>query len=246
MTPEERNLITGLFDRMRSYGNVEKEREADQMISSLIRQNPDSPYMLVQSVLIQDQAMVTANDRVQQLEARVRDLEQAAQSSQQSSGGSFLGGLFGGGHSRPAPTSVPPTRSAPPPNSPWGQPQPQQGGYAQQPQGYPMQQAAPGRAGGGFMAQAMTTAAGVAGGMLAANAITSMMHGHPSYNPAAGTDQTANDASQDAAQDQQTASDAQQDAQQDQQYAADDGSNDPGASSASDDSWGGGSDSSDA
>lgn len=245
MTPEERNLISGLFDRMRSYGTVEKEREADQMISSMVRQNPDSPYMLVQSVLIQDQALVTANDRVQQLESRVRDLEANAEKAQQSSGGSFLGGLFGGG-SRPAATSVPTTRQAPPANSPWGQPQPPQGQYAPQPQGYGAPQAAPARAGGGFMAQAMTTAAGVAGGMLAANAITSMMHGHPSHTGASGYDQSGNDAAQDAAQDQQSAQDAQQDQQQDTEYAADDGNNDPGTSPASDDSWGGGSDSTDA
>ncbi len=240
MTPEERNLINGLFDRMRSYGSIDKEREADQLISMNMRQNPDAAYLLVQSVLVQDQALATANDRVQQLEARVRDLESRG-ASQQSSGGSFLGGLFGGGP-RAAPTSVPPTRSAAPANSPWGQPAtpqyqqpPAQQGYAQPPQ------AAPAR-GSGFFAQAMTTAAGVAGGMLVADSIRNMMGGnHHGGTTSTGYSQADMDAAQDAAQDQQLAIDNQQ---SDQTYASDD--NDPGSSPASDDSWSSGSDSSDA
>lgn len=244
MTPEERNLLNGLFDRMRSYGNIEKEREADQLIGMNMRQSPDAAYMLVQSVLVQDQALATANDRVLQLEARVRDLE--ARGSQPSSGGSFLGGLFGGG-ARQAPTSVPQTRAAPSAaGGPWGQPAPQyQAAPAQPPQqGYAQPQAAPPSRGGGFLAQAMTTAAGVAGGMLVADSIRNMMGGHQSHGAhtgAAGYSQTDMDAAQDQAQDQQIALDNQQ---QGQDYAADD--NDPGTSPASDDSWGGGSDSTDA
>ena len=245
MTPEERNLISGLFDRMRAQGPIDKEREADALIGTQFRQNPDAGYMLVQSVLIQEQALNAASDRVQQLEARVRDLESASRNASQSSGGSFLGGLFGGGN-RAAPTSVPQTRPA---NSPWGQsagqpmqpqyqqPPMQQGGYAQP---------APARAGGGFMAQAMTTAAGVAGGMLAANAISNMLGGHHGHSGNSGYDQGRSDAASDDAQDRQMAQDAQQDAQQDAEqdtnYAD---NNDPGVSPASDDSWGGGSDSTD-
>ena len=245
MTPDERNLITGLFDRMRAQGAIQKEYEAETLINSQVRQIPDSAYMLVQSVLVGEQTLSAASERIQQLEARVRDLERTAQPS---SGGSFLGGLFGGG-SRPAATSVPTTRSATPANSPWGQPsgQPAQPQYQQPPmqQGYP-QQAAPARAGGGFMAQAMTTAAGVAGGMLAANAISNMMGGHHGQHANSGQDQTRADASLDDAQDRQLAADAQQDDQQDQQEQDYAENNDPGVSNASDDSWGGGSSDSDA
>lgn len=101
-----------------------------------------------------------------------------------------------------------------------------------------MQQAAPQRAGGGFMAQAMTTAAGVAGGMLVANAIGNMMGGHKSHDLGSqntGFDQAAADRAQDAAQDQEIA--------QQQSYADD---NDPGSSSAADSGGGWGGDSSDA
>ena len=57
MTPEERQLIAGLFDRMRSYGAPEKDREAEALINQSVRANPDAPYMLVQSVLVQEQAL---------------------------------------------------------------------------------------------------------------------------------------------------------------------------------------------
>ena len=74
MTPEERQLIAGLFDRMRSYGLPEKDREAEALINQSVRANPDAPYMLVQSVLVQEQALQAANDRVTQLEDELREL----------------------------------------------------------------------------------------------------------------------------------------------------------------------------
>ena len=237
MTPDERNMIMGLFDRMRSYGAIEKEGEAETLINAQVRQIPDSAYLLVQSVLVQEQTLSSANDRIKQLEARVRDLETAGGRAQSSSGGSFLGGLFGGG--RAAATSVPTSRGiATPPGSPWGQsggqpaaPAMQQPQY-QQPQYQQPMQAAP-RAGGGFFAQAMTTAAGVAGGMMAADAIRGMMggghHQHDTATAPTSYDQATGDAQADEL--------GEQDAAQ-QAANTDTGSSDSG-------SWGG-SDSSDA
>lgn len=183
MNPEERQMIAGLFDRMRQQGAIEKDRDAEALIRDLVRQNPDAPYMMVQSVLVQEMALQNAQTQIQDLEDRVRSLE-AQSRPQQSSGGSFLGGLFGGG-SKPSavPATAAPRQSggfgaapAARPGSPWGQ-QPQ-GGMPMQAGGMPMQagmqQPA---AGGGFMRTAMATAAGVAGGMLAANAISNMMSG---------------------------------------------------------------------
>jgi uncharacterized protein len=165
MTPDERQLINGLFDRMRGYDLPQKDREAEALINQSVRAIPDAPYMLVQSVLVQEQALEAANARVEELEARVRELEGAQ--PQQSGGGSFLGGLFGGG--RPEPErrvgSVPAigSRAGSVPSMLPGRPQPGQ------------EPAQP--AGGGFMRSAMTTAAGVAGGMLLAEGIRNMMGG---------------------------------------------------------------------
>lgn len=168
MTPDERQLISGLFDRLRQTGLPEKDRDADQLIRDYLRQNPDAGYMLVQSVIVQEMALEQTQQRVEALEEQVRQLDRSR--PQQSSGG-FLGGLFGGGQSRPVASSVPPAgrqstsfgqgAGAPMRPSPWGQ----QAGPAQAP------------AGGGFMRSAMATAAGVAGGMLVANAISGMMGG---------------------------------------------------------------------
>ena len=64
MTPEERQMITGLFDRMRSYGTPEKDREAEGIINDLVRSTPDAAYMLVQSVLVQEHALQEAGNRI--------------------------------------------------------------------------------------------------------------------------------------------------------------------------------------
>ncbi len=191
MSPEERQMISGLFDRMRQQGGIDKDRDAEALIRDSVRQMPDAPYMMVQTVLVQEMALQQAQQQVEDLEDRVRSLEAQAAKPQQSSG-SFLGGLFGGGAK---PSAVPSTGMAPRQSSgfgsaaggarsgsPWGgnaqQAAPQQYGNAPMQQGgmgMPMQQQP--AAGGGFMKSAMATAAGVAGGMLAANAISNMMSG---------------------------------------------------------------------
>lgn len=188
MTPEERQMIANVFDRMRAVGRFEKDQDAEAFINQSVRQIPDSAYLLIQSVLVQEQALAGADQRIRMLEDQVATLESARAPAQAASSGGFLGGLFGG--SKPT-ASVPVTgrQSASfgggASSSPWGnQAANPSGGYQQSPQGQPQNQppyqqqagaAAP--AGGGFMKQAMTTAAGVAGGMLAANAIGNMMRG---------------------------------------------------------------------
>lgn len=186
MNPEERQMISGLFDRMRQQGGVDKDRDAEALIRDSVRQMPDAPYMMVQTVLVQEMALQNAQQQIDDLQDRVRALEAQSARPQQSSGGSFLGGLFGGSRAAPAPSAVPPARQsnafgqpagvgAARQGSPWGGAPgagaPMQGGMMQQPQ-QPQQ-----AAGGGFMRSAMATAAGVAGGMLAANAISNMMNG---------------------------------------------------------------------
>lgn len=178
MTPEERQLISDLFDRMRSYGAPEKDRDAEDLINRSVRTNPDAPYLLVQSVLVQEQALQQADARIQDLEARLRELEPPQRSS-----GSFLGGIFGGSKEPARSGSVPTIGSraqAPAYDSPrpWGQ---QPG----QPMQAPMQQQA---AGGGFMRTALSAAAGVAGGMLLADGIRSMMGGGSAHAASHGHD----------------------------------------------------------
>jgi hypothetical protein len=175
MTPEERQLIAGLFDRMRSYGLPDKDREAETLINQSVRANPDAPYMLVQSVLVQEQALQAANDRVTQLEDELRELRGDARAPARSGG--FLSGVWGGGR-REEPRSSVPTIGARPAPAAWSQSAPQQQQPAQA-------QQQPTGGGGGFMKSALATAAGVAGGMLLADSIRSMMTGGAHASPAA-------------------------------------------------------------
>jgi uncharacterized protein len=191
MTPDERQLITGLFDRMRGVGSVEKDRDAETLINQCVRQLPDSAYMLVQSVLVQEHALRQADQRIRELEHQVQRLEaQVAESRPTQSGGSFLGGLFGGAKTEAQ--AQPPLRGSVPVT---GRPSPGLGG---QPLGAaaasPSDRSAAAQPweGGGFLRSALATAAGVTGGMLLADTIRGMIGASPAK---AAPQQTPSDAS---------------------------------------------------
>ncbi len=235
MTPEERQLITGLFDRMRGYSLTDKDAEAETLIGQQVAGLRDAPYMLVQSVLVQEHALQQAEARIRELEDEVRELQRVAKPQQPVGSGSFLGGLFG---SRPAAepargdtASVPAIGSratpsvydsrqswTPPPGS-------GQQGPGQQPGGPFAQAAQPG--GGGFLRSAMATAAGVAGGMLVAGAIGNMLGGHSAHAGTASGQQASGAASKETAQAQDAAT-AKDDAYQDGYQDARDDAGDSG------------------
>jgi uncharacterized protein len=208
VSPEERQLISGLFDRMRSFGVPAKDREAEVLINQSVRSLPEAPYMLVQSALVQEQALEQAHARIQDLEENLRAQEEK-QGRASSGAGSFLGGLFGGGRA-PAPSSTSD-------RSPWRQ--------DQSPAPQPAAAAAPS---GGFMHSAMTTAAGVAGGVLVSGAIRDMLGGRAQPSPTiAGGEQAQRDHAALARQDAQDDAEAdlrEQDARDD---ADADAANDP-------------------
>ena len=104
MTPEERQLISGLFERMRSYGAPDKDRDAEALIAREVRANPDATYMLVQSVLVQEQALEASNNRVQDLEDQLRAMEGGGEQRGARSGG-FLGGAWNSGRRDEEPRS---------------------------------------------------------------------------------------------------------------------------------------------
>ena len=159
MQYQEQQLINGLFERLKQTGQQNSQRDADaeRQIAEFVRQQPAAPYYMAQSILIQEAALKRLQARIQELESEVA----AQQSKQQSTGGSFLGNLFGGGRNQ-----------SPPPQNSWNTPQ------QQQPAQDYSRPAAPASAprGGGFMAGALQTAAGVAGGVVLADMLTSMFH----------------------------------------------------------------------
>jgi hypothetical protein len=180
MSPEEKTVIASIFDRLKQAETAPRDAEAERFIADRVGQQPYAPYAMAQTIFVQEQALNQMNARVEELQAQVQRM-----SAQQSSGG-FLSGLFGG--PKPAPAPMTPAR-------PFGQ-QAQPGmapaaPWQQQPAAGPWGRPA---GGSGFLATAMTTAAGVAGGMLLANAITGMMSDHSG----GATGQTADAASEPA------------------------------------------------
>jgi uncharacterized protein len=181
MTPEERQMLGDLFERVKAAGATPRDAEAEAFINDAARAAPFAPYVLAQTVLVQQQALEAAARRLADLQAAQR---QSAEQGQEH--GSFLGNLgktiFGGGapaapprpnydasaYQRvptPAPGQAyappPPPQGYPPQPGPWGpQPQPQSGG------------------GGGFLQNAASTAAGVAGGVALGNLLGGLFSGH--------------------------------------------------------------------
>src|SRR5262249_52351492 len=158
-----------LLDRLKQAGGQPKDAEAEALIRQAVAQQPDAPYYLVQTVLIQDMALNQAQARIAELE------KQLAEAQAQKQPTSFLGGLLGRG----APAQPQPQPSAPGPWSrpaagpapaagPWGQPAAPPPSYAQP--GYAPQYAQPmmgmAQGGSGFLRSAAATAAGIAGGAL--------------------------------------------------------------------------------
>ncbi|MBM3620468.1 MAG: DUF2076 domain-containing protein [Alphaproteobacteria bacterium] len=164
MTPQEKDMITQLLGRLKQAGGQPQDPEAAALIRQAMQAQPDAPYLLVQTALIQTMSLEGAQARIAELE---REVAQARESTAKPT--SFLGGLLGGG--RPAPQPV----------QPMGRPGsvPQTGGYGQQPPpGFQPQQAGPmGGGGSSFLRTAAMTAAGVAGGALLFHGLSSMFSG---------------------------------------------------------------------
>jgi uncharacterized protein len=165
MTPEERNLVIELFDRLATLEDAQRDPEAERLIRDGLRQAPNAAYALVQTALVQDEALKRAD-------ARIRELESGSSAETAPAETSFLGGVresfFGKREGRGSVPSVRPGEAAP--MSPAWQTQATQPMPAA-PAGAPM---APG---GSFLGTAAAAAAGVIGGSLLLNSIRSMM-GH--------------------------------------------------------------------
>jgi hypothetical protein len=163
MTPQERELVAELFDRLEQLETAPRDPEAERVIAQGLSRAPHAVYPLVQTVLVQDEAHKRADARIRALEGG----EAPAES------GGFLDtmreNLTGRRGSVPTvrPDAIDPRWS---------------GGAAQAP--------APGMPGSSFLGTAAAAAAGMIGGSLLLNGISSMFghHGQASaaYDPAGG------------------------------------------------------------
>ena len=189
MTPQERQLVDDLFDRLSKLEGAPRDPDAAAAIAQGLRSAPNAVYALVQTVLLQDEALKRANSRIQELEA-------GGAGEQRPSGGfldSMRDAIFGQDQQKGSVPNVRPPDMASRPTWNSGQvlqqaqgPAPYNQGPYGQPYGAP--QAPMGGGGGSFLGTAAAAAAGVVGGSLLLGSIRSMMGGgsHQSFGDTAG------------------------------------------------------------
>jgi hypothetical protein len=186
MTPQERQLVDDLFGRLSKMESAPRDPDATAAIAQGLRSAPNAVYALVQTVLVQDEALKRANSRIQELEA-------GGVPEQTQSGGfldSMRDAIFG---QNPPRGSVPNVRAPEVASHPvWNSGQVlqqaqspgqyDQGPYGQhdqgpygQPYGAPQ---SPMGGGGSFLGTAAAAAAGMVGGSLLLGSIRSMMGGN--------------------------------------------------------------------
>jgi hypothetical protein len=156
MTPQERQMVDDLFDRLARLETAPRDAAAERAIADGLASAPHAIYPLVQTVLVQDEALKRAD-------ARIREL------SGEGSGkptGSFLDSMRQALTGRASVPSVNPNTSVEP-DPRWNR------------DGTVGAAAGP-SPGGSFLGTAAASAAGVIGGALLLNSISSMFGHHGS------------------------------------------------------------------
>jgi len=187
MTPQETQLVGDLFDRLAKLESAPRDAAAEQLIADGLQRAPHAVYALVQTALVQDEALRRANAHIEELQAQMAGV----QAEEQQPPASFLGTMREAVTGRVAargsvPNVRPPVSGAEPQNlqshesasqnfQPQGS-QPQPGFPPPPPSGYPG--GAPFGSGGSFLGNAASTAAGVIGGSLLLSSIRSAFGQH--------------------------------------------------------------------
>lgn len=166
LSPEDRDAIEGLFDRIQTAAakSSPRDREAEMLIQRRLRDAPASPYYMAQAILMQDQALWSAQQRIAELEAEI---------AKKSDDGSFLNNRFDAAepYRRPGQQR---------PRGPWDRDDGDDG-YGERQSG-----------GGGFLAGAAQVALGVTTGLMFGSAIGGMFSGGANAGEYDG-DQQSND-----------------------------------------------------
>lgn len=154
MDPNEKTMIAELFGKLRQAEEAAPARdgEAERLIRQSVEAQPAAPYYMAQAILVQEQALRNAQQRLQELEDELQ---------RRPAGGGFLGGLFGAGQQAGGQPRRPQAAAPTGPfnraraGGPWGG----------------------GGQGGGFLAGAAQTAMGVAGGVMLGNMLGGLFGG---------------------------------------------------------------------
>lgn len=154
MTPQDREAIESVFNRLKQVESqgAPRDPEAEQYIQERLQAQPGAAYYLAQTVVVQEQALKKAQEQLQTQSAPKREAADPLSSS------GFgrkpvpgIGTRLGAAASQDAPQ---PARGMAP------------GGMA---------------AGGGFLAGALQTAMGVAGGLMLGNMLAGLFTGNDAH-----------------------------------------------------------------
>lgn len=148
MNTEEKTLIDGLFAHLKTteQQNASRDDEANIYINMQLEKQPAAAYYMAQTILSQEAAIKKLTQQVEEQQQKI--------ATSKGHSGSFLAGLFAGNNPSPNPQSSAVNNAVPTNNSS---------------NCYTGNTAS-------FLGGALQTAAGVAGGMLMANAITNLFH----------------------------------------------------------------------
>lgn len=181
MNSEEQTLIDGLFGRLRQAEDpaVPRDAQAQARIAEHLQQQPAAPYYMAQAILVQETALKRLDEQNKQLQAELKQAKAQVAATTPSNSGGFLSSIFGSGTRDSQPQSQAPASA--PGGGGWREPSRsfnQPGATA--PQGFNAAPAqAPARGGGSsFLGGALQTAAGVAGGVMLAQGISSLFNQH--------------------------------------------------------------------
>jgi hypothetical protein len=177
MTPQERQMLNELFDRLASLENAPRDAEAMRAIDEGLQRAPNAIYPLVQTVLVQDEVLKRA-------QARIRELEQelGIEPDQPQQQGGFLDNMRTLLGLREPHGSVPSVRPGTgEPRAVWGSGAAPQPGNPPQPGTPPAQER-----GGSFLGTAAASAAGVIGGAMLMNSMRGLFGGQHGFGQGGG------------------------------------------------------------
>jgi hypothetical protein len=165
MTPQERDAIESIFEKLKQAEGQPRDPEAERLIAERVARQPYATYALAQAFHVHDQALQQYAQKVAALEAEITELKNVR--GEQPNAGGFFSGPWGNAQQQP--------RAAAP-----------QMGMGTAPQFGAQQQ--PGGmfgGGGGFLGTALSTAAGMAGGALLFQGLRGLFGGEHGAQPSA-------------------------------------------------------------
>src|SRR3954463_11855546 len=88
---QEREIISGIFKRLEQAANQPRDPETERFIADKIRQQPYASYAMAQLIYVQEEAIKSLNQQVEELRAEVERTRSQPQS------GGLLSSMFGDG-----------------------------------------------------------------------------------------------------------------------------------------------------